>query len=117
VTNENTIKLTTFKNDEKGQYILMEGSYNPLIVVNRGNGNSAYNFKYALVDINEPYLVENHLNMIYSKYDMSKAGLMEKYNQVINSFEKEKTREFIKLFFGNNGLSKTELEKVLPIYI
>ncbi len=117
VTNENKIKLTTFKNDEKGQYIRMEGSCVPLIVVNRGNGNASYNFKYALVDINEPYLVENHLNMIYSKYDMSKAGLMEKYSQVINSFEKEKTREFIKLFFGNNGLSKTELETVLPIYL
>jgi len=49
VTNENTLKLTSFKNDSKFQYINLEGSIDPIIVVNRGNGNASYNFKYAHV--------------------------------------------------------------------
>jgi len=118
VTNNNTIKLTSFKNDEKKQYINSEGSNEPIIVVNRGNGNASYNFKYALVNnISSPYLVENHLNMIIPPTTLSKADKLSLLQNVINSFENEKTNEFIKLFFGNNGLSKTELETVLPIYL
>jgi hypothetical protein len=118
VTNDNKIQLTTFKNKDKGQYINLEGSTEPIIVVNRGNGNSNYNFKYAVIDdFKQPYLVENHLNMIYNESDMEKTQLISLYKKIIKSFEHEKTKEFIQLFFGNNGLSKTELETILPIYL
>jgi hypothetical protein len=118
VTNDNKIQLTTFKNKDKGQYINLEGSIEPIIVVNRGNGNSNYNFKYAVIDdFKQPYLVENHLNMIYNESGMEKTELISLYKQIIKSFEHEKTKEFIQLFFGNNGLSKTELETILPIYL
>jgi hypothetical protein len=117
VTNENKLKLTTFKNGEKGQYINVEGSVEPVIVVNRGNGNASYNFKYALIEKLMPYVVENHLNVIYSPHSMEKTQLIKIYKQIIQSFEDSRTRDFIQMFFGNNGLSKTELETVLPIYL
>jgi type I restriction-modification system DNA methylase subunit len=118
VTNDNKIQLTTFKNKDKGQYINLEGSTEPIIVVNRGNGNSNYNFKYAVIDdFKQPYLVENHLNMIYNESGIEKTELINLYKKIIKSFEHEKTKEFIQLFFGNNGLSKTELETILPIYL
>lgn len=117
ITDDNTIKLTEFKNEEKGQYIKLTGTTEPSIVVNRGNGNSAYHFKYALIDQQSPYLVENHLNVITYVEDLNRNQLMEKFNTIIRSFENPKTHEFIELFFGNGGLSKTELETVLPIYV
>ena len=117
VTNDNKIIITSFKNVDKGQYINLDGSTDPIIVVNRGNGNAGYNFKYALINKLDPYLVENHLNMIYSENGMEKKELIDLYKKIIKSFEQEKTKEFIQLFFGNNGLSKTELETILPIYL
>ena len=117
VTNDNKIKLTTFKNEEKAQYIQVEGSTDPIIVVNRGNGNASYNFKYALIEKLMPFVVENHLNMIYSPTPRKKSELIAMYKKIIHSFENPKTRAFIELFFGNNGLSKTELETILPIYL
>jgi tRNA1(Val) A37 N6-methylase TrmN6 len=117
VAQNNTIKLLEFNNDEKKQYIRMGGQHEPIIVVNRGNGNSAYRLTYALV--NEPtrsYLIENHLNMIYSKTH-SPIQLSVLYEQVIESFKHKKTDLFIKSFLGNNGLSKTELETIFPIYL
>jgi type I restriction-modification system DNA methylase subunit len=117
VTNDNKIKLTTFKNAEKAQHIQVEGSTDPIIVVNRGNGNASYNFKYALIEKLMPFVVENHLNMIYSPSPRKKSELIDLYKKIIHSFENPKTRAFIELFFGNNGLSKTELETILPIYL
>ena len=55
--------------------------------------------------------------MIYSENSMGKKELINLYKKIIKSFENEKTKEFIQLFFGNNGLSKTELETILPIYL
>jgi hypothetical protein len=117
VTNDNKIKLTTFKNAEKAQHINMEGTTDPIIVVNRGNGNASYNFKYALIEKLMPFVVENHLNMIYSPTSKRKSELIAIYKKIIHSFENPKTTAFIELFFGNNGLSKTELETILPIYL
>jgi type I restriction-modification system DNA methylase subunit len=117
VTNENKIKLTTFKNNEKTQYINTDGTTEPVIVVNRGNGNASYKFKYALVDRLMPFVVENHLNIIYSPQPMEKNKLINIYKQVIRGFENPKTEKFIDMFFGNNGLSKTELETIVPIYL
>lgn len=117
ITNDNKIKLTNFKNDEKKQHINIEGSTEPIIVVNRGNGNASYNFKYALINRFYPCVIENHLNIIYSKDNTKKNELLKLYKTIIDSFENPKTKEFIEIFFGNNGLSKTELETILPIYL
>ena len=117
LTKEHTIDLKTFKNEEKHQYIKKDGRIDPVLVVNRGNGNSAYKLNYALVLNIGPYLIENHLNEIYSTKKIKKEDLINLFNKIIQSFENPKTQIFIDLFLGNNGLSKTELETIFPIYI
>jgi hypothetical protein len=64
-----------------------------------------------------PYLIENHLNEIYSSKKISKDELLAKYKTITDSFANPKTKKFIEMFLGNNGLSKTELETIFPIYI
>lgn len=108
ITKEHVATATTFKNGEKKQYINQEGLTDPVIVVNRGNGNSAYKLSYARVDGRTPYLVENHLNII-------ECGTHAP--QILASLANEKTQQFVALFLGNNGLSKTELETIFPIYL
>ena len=115
LTKEHTIDLKSFKNEEKHQYIKKVGKITTTLVVNRGNGNSKYNLNYALVTGVGPYLIENHLNEIYSPI-IKKEDLIILFNKIIKSFENPKTQIFIDLFLGNNGLSKTELETIFPIY-
>jgi adenine-specific DNA-methyltransferase len=104
----------TFNNDEKKQYIDMEGQNGIVLVVNRGNGNSAYKLNYSLVNLGDSkYLVENHLNVIVYN---GPGDPIEKYNRIVKSFQDPRTAEFIKIFLGNNGLSKSELESIFPIY-
>jgi hypothetical protein len=117
LTKEHTIELKSFKNDEKHQYIRKDGRIDPILVVNRGNGNSKYVLNYALVSNIGPYLIENHLNEIYSPKKIKKEDLIILFNKVIQSFENPKTQIFITTFLGNNGLSKTELETIFPIYL
>jgi adenine-specific DNA-methyltransferase len=109
VAKTNSVEILQFNNDEKKQYITMDGSTGPCIVVNRGNGNSAYQLTYAYVDGKRPYLVENHLNMILCKTEATAK-------KILASFANEKTVKFVSTFLGNNGLSKTELETIFPIY-
>ena len=113
VSKDNTIEVKQFKNDEKKQYIQREGRVDPVLVVNRGNGNSCYKLNYAIVR-EGPFLVENHLNEIYSPTKME--GGLQMYEKIIESFQHPKTKRFIELFLGNNSLSKTELETIFPIY-
>jgi adenine-specific DNA-methyltransferase len=116
ISKHNKFEIKKFKNEEKGQYIKKDGRITPTLVVNRGNGNSAYKLNYALIE-KGPYLIENHLNEIYTDKKIDNDELLEIYNKVINSFKNPKTQQFIETFLGNNGLSKTELETIFPIYI
>jgi hypothetical protein len=116
ISKDNKLEIKKFKNEAKGQYIKTEGRIDPTMVVNRGNGNSSYKLNYAVIE-SGPYLIENHLNEIYSPKKLKKKDLLELYNKIITSFKNPKTQEFIQLFLGNNGLSKTELESVFPIYL
>jgi hypothetical protein len=117
ITKQNTIEMKQFKNTEKFQYINMDGRHQPILVVNRGNGNSKYKLAYAFIDAG-PYLIENHLNEIY---DPTGNGIndngKELYEKIIKSFKNPKTQLFIDMYLGNNGLSKTELETIFPIYV
>jgi hypothetical protein len=119
MTEQHGIRLLNFeRNDAKKQFIRMEGSTDTVIVVNRGNGNSAYKHTYALVNGTEqPYLVENHLNVIYAPATMMPAEKTRIFDIVIRSFQHPKTNQFIQAFLGNNGLSKTELETIFPIFV
>jgi adenine-specific DNA-methyltransferase len=116
ISKDNTLEVKKFKNEEKGQYINLDGRINPTLVVNRGNGNSAYKLSYAVIT-RGPYLIENHLNEIYSPKKISNDELLAKYKIITDSFANPKTKKFIEMFLGNNGLSKTELETIFPIYI
>jgi len=119
IAKQNEIRLMEFANDDKKQYIDLPGVNDTVIVVNRGNGNAAYRLSYALVDGTRPYLAENHLNVIYwSRMGEGDADHKKTvFDQVLRSFANPKTELFIRAFLGNNGLSKTELETVFPIFI
>jgi hypothetical protein len=43
--------------------------------------------------------------------------IINKYKQLYESFNDERTAEFIKLYFGNNAINATELSNILPIYL
>ena len=116
ISKDNTLEIKKFKNEEKGQYINLDGRINPTLVVNRGNGNSSYKLSYAVITKGR-YLIENHLNEIYSPKKISNDELLAKYKIITDSFANPKTKKFIEMFLGNNGLSKTELETIFPIYI
>lgn len=116
ITKDNKIMLTSFKNNEKKQYINIQGKSEPILAVYRGHGNSTYKLNYALVDF-QSYLCENHINEIYSQKPMERETLIELLNKIMKGFENNKTTEFIKLFVGNNSLSQKELETIFPIYL
>lgn len=115
ISKDNKFEIKEFKNDEKKQYINRYGRIDPVLVVNRGNGNSDYKLNYAIIE-RGPFLIENHLNEIYSPKEINKKYLLELYSKIIKSFENPKTTKFIEIFLGNNSLSKTELETIFPIY-
>jgi adenine-specific DNA-methyltransferase len=115
ISKDNKLVVKKFKNKTKGQYINCNGRNDMILVVNRGNGNSKYKLNYAVVE-KGPYLVENHLNEIYSPNIVNSLELKNLYEKITNSFKNPKTQQFINLFLGNNGLSKTELETIFPIY-
>ena len=125
ITKGNTFNAVDFKKEKKGieikqekfQFIDCAGSNEPVICVNRGNGNSAYKLNYALINTNMQFLCENHLNVIYSKKIQDKKQLLQLYENVVKSFKNPKTLMFINSFCGNNALSKTELQTIFPIYI
>jgi hypothetical protein len=115
ISKDNKLEIKKFKNDEKKQYITRQGRIEPVLVVNRGNGNSNYNLNYAVIK-KGPFLIENHLNEIYSPKKMETDDLLKIYEKITKSFENPKTKKFIDTFLGNNSLSKTELETIFPIY-
>ena len=55
-----SLKIQTYKNKSKKNYINKDGLDIPVIVVNRGYGSGKYNFSYCLINTNQKYLIENH---------------------------------------------------------
>ncbi len=113
---DNELSIKSYNNDEKKNYIDKEGSTDLLLVVNRGYGKGKYTFSYLLVDLDRPYLIENHLICIRSKKAVGYKELKAKYQKIIASFKDERTGQFVELFFGNNAISTSELQHILPIY-
>ena len=122
---QNKLVVKEFKNEEKKQFIEIDGKSEPLpiIVCNRGHGNSKYKMNFCYIDEKmiknmniQSVIIENHLNIIYhntSSYE-DKVEMMQKIsNQLIHN---EKSKKWCDLFLGNNGFSKTELEYYFPIY-
>jgi len=109
---------TNLRNEKKKNYINLKGNNEIIIIISRGYGNN-YKFNYLLLDINEEYLLENHIIQIkkknYEKY--SKEELIKEYNKIIESFKNPKTEIFIKNYFKNNAINATELRYIFPIYL
>ena len=96
---------------------MKDGHTGPMLLLNRGYGKGKYTFSYCLVDMDTPYLIENHVIAIRIRGALSKERLMERYNKIIQSFCNDKTKMFVDLYFGNNAINTTELKYILPIYM
>ena len=105
-----------YKNVEKKNYIKKGGNNELMIVMNRGYGVGRYNFDYCLIDIEKDYLIENHLICIRYEKDIEKDKRRELYGKICDSFEDERTKEFMELYFGNGAVNTTELREIIPIY-
>ena len=114
----NKLEIKIYSNKDKKNYINKEGSRKPLLVINRGYGVGEYKFTYCLINEtdNIEYLIENHLICIKYTKEISNEELIKLYKNIILSLENENTKEFIKLYFGNNAINTTELCNILPIY-
>ena len=83
-----------------------------VVAVNRITGSSKdINIKSAIVDEKE-FVCENHVNVIY----MSKnANCNYSLEDILNSLRDETNIKVMRLIIGNTQVSKTELERLLPI--
>ena len=105
-----------YKNVEKKNYIKKEGNNDIILVMNRGYGVGRYNFDYCLIDMEEKYLIENHLICIRYEKDIEKEDKRKLYEKICGSLDDERTKEFIRLYFGNGAVNTTELREIIPIY-
>lgn len=103
------VGIESYKNEHKKNYIKKTGKTGKILLVNRGYGVGNYKFEFCLYESKKPYLIENHLICITGPDDGS-------YEKIVKSLSDERTKEFIKIYFCNNGINTTELSKVLPIY-
>ena len=110
------LEIQKYSNVDKKNYINKPGDLGPILVLNRGYGVGKYNFEYCLINENFEYLIENHLICIKYADSENNDKLIQSYKKIIESFENEKTRDFIRLYFGNNAINTTELCEILPIY-
>ena len=110
--------LKNYKNNYKKNYIDKEGLSSPVLLLNRGYGKGVYKFEYCLFNPDDDikYLIENHLICIHYKEELDSETLLEKYNEIINSLNDERTKLFVKYYFGNNAINTKELSYILPIY-
>jgi adenine-specific DNA-methyltransferase len=113
LTSDHNIKLLTFSNKQKKQYINKAVPVRQtFIALNRGNGNTSYEMKFALVKngtINEKEVVcENHIQVIT-------ADTEEVIEKVYKSILNPKTKQYIKYVNGNGGLTTREIRQ-LPFY-
>lgn len=83
-----------------------------VVVVNRITGSSKYiNIKAAIVNEKE-FVCENHVNVIY----MSKnANCNYSLEDIFKALQDKTNIKVMRLVSGNTQISKTELERLLPI--
>lgn len=106
-----------FKNAEKKCYIKKEGITGPTMVINRGYGKGVYKMNYCILDIERPYLIENHLICLTPTEEIDAEELMERYRLIERSLNDPRTLRFIELYFGNSAINCTELKNCFPIYV
>jgi type I restriction-modification system DNA methylase subunit len=114
---DSKLVVKEYTNKDKKNYIDKPGNTDVILVINRGYGVGDYHFNYCVIDVDYPYLVENHLICVKYCASKTKTELLELYNNIIQSLNNEKTTEFINLYFGNNAINTSELNYILPIYL
>ena len=116
---DNTFIQKKYKDTSKKNYIDRDGKIGPLLLLNRGYGKGHYACNYCLLDIQTPYLIENHLLCIENigNPHITYNELIDLYNKIIHSLKSEKTQQFIQIYFGNNSINSTELKYIIPFYI
>jgi len=114
---DNKLSIKKYTNVEKKNYIHKDGIIKPIIVINRGYGVGEYKFNYCIIDVEKPFLIENHLIVIEPINELPYKLLMDEYNKIICSLSDERTSEFIRIYFGNNAINTTELNHIIPIYL
>lgn len=83
-----------------------------VVVVNRITGSSKdINIKAAIVNEKE-FVCENHVNVIYMSKNANRNYSLE---DIVNALRDEKNMKAMRLISGNTQISKTELERLLPI--
>jgi type I restriction-modification system DNA methylase subunit len=114
---DNKLSIKKYTNVEKKNYIHKDGIIKPIIVINRGYGVGEYKFNYCIIDVEKPFLIENHLIVIEPINELPYEILMNEYNKILSSLSDERTSEFIRIYFGNNAINTTELNHIIPIYL
>ena len=113
---EGDLQVSTFKNENKKNYINQKGLTTPCLAMNRGYGVGNYKMTYSIIDGSFPYLLENHVLSITPKQNKSKLEELKLYKKIIDSLQNENTKKFIKLYAGNNALNTTEMAHWIPIF-
>lgn len=86
-----------------------------VVVVNRITGSSKdINIKSAIVDEKE-FVCENHVNVIYPLKNSNLNYSNYSLEDILNALQDEVNIKVMRLISGNTQVSKTELEKLLPI--
>lgn len=102
-------------NEKKPQYIKTnKNSSGPALVVNRVTGNNTRSFlRSAVIGRGTSFVAENHVNVIFppDHFDSSLCRM----TMISAYLGDKKTTEAIRLITGNTQLSKTELERLLPL--
>lgn len=102
-------------NDNKPQYIRTDSfATGPALVVNRVTGSVANSgLRTAVISCGTKFTAENHVNVIFppAEFEATMCALTGIAEYLMTS----KIAEVIKLVTGNTQLSKTELERLLPL--
>lgn len=116
LSKDNNIEIKNYNNEEKKNYIDKKGLTGPILLLNRGYGVGEYIFQYCLYNEKKEYLIENHVISINYNDEIQDDEKIKLYEKIIKSFNDEKTKDFINLYFGNSAINTTELNYILPIY-
>ncbi|UCE24300.1 MAG: N-6 DNA methylase [Candidatus Zixiibacteriota bacterium] len=112
-------ELVVGNHQGKPQYIKTDRyDTGPAVVVNRITGAAdRVSLKAALIDPGFRFLGENHVNVIYPPEGMATKRQQQLLRSVRDCINTDQTARTMKLVTGNTQISRTELERLLPLDI
>jgi len=91
---------------------IIKSNHQPVIIINRGCGNSKYKFNYELInplDYPNGFILENHLLVI-------KSNNISTLQQIINSFNNQQTKDFINSYITNGAMNLNDLINNIKLF-